>query len=77
MMTCASDGYEVYYDFVVSEDGETATISARTKSDLVMGAGPKVMSKYGSTSFSVTMQVDLTGDKPVVTDCMIAQDFDC
>jgi hypothetical protein len=64
-----------YVDIDVSPDGKTATVSSHTKSPLSMGAGPGPMEYFGSVEQKISLQIDLTGPKPVITDCKLTQDF--
>ena len=65
----------IYIDINVSEDGEGATISAHTKSPLSVGAGPNPLATFGKAEFKIDLQIDLSGPKPLVTNCQLTQKF--
>jgi hypothetical protein len=80
MLTTASSNFSgeilpMYLDLTVSEDGKSATFVSRNKFSLAMGAGPNVQASYGKVEFQATFRIDLSGPKPIVTDCEINQDF--
>ena len=80
MLTTVSSNFSgkilpMYLDLTVSEDGKSATFVSRNKFSLAMGAGPNVQASYGKVEFQATFQVNLSGPKPIVTDCEINQDF--
>ncbi|MBQ7457297.1 MAG: hypothetical protein IJS54_06815 [Desulfovibrio sp.] len=66
---------EFFHNFTLGENG-TATYTISAKHALMMGAGRDMISSYGSVSYQCVFQIDLNGDKPVITDVKLAQTFD-
>ncbi|MBQ7617296.1 MAG: hypothetical protein IJS50_00315 [Desulfovibrio sp.] len=66
---------DVSLNLDVKEDG-TATFTVKARNSLATGAGNDPMSSYGSVDYSLVLQIDLTGAKPVITDAKLGQSFD-
>jgi len=80
MLTTISSNFSgkfepMYLDLTVAKDGKSATFVSRNKFPLAMGAGPNIQASYGKVELQATFKVDLSGPKPIVTDCEINQDF--
>ena len=66
-------------DFAIRLDvkeNNTATITFESQHTLSSGAGADVRTSYGSVSYTCTLQVDLNGEKPVITDAKLGQSFE-
>ena len=70
-------GHGITHNLVISPDGRTATLTQSISADL---NGPhsdmRQVVAFGTMTFSQTLQIDLTKDIPVVTDCKISQTID-
>ena len=77
MTTVAKNGESAHYDFQVAEDGKSATIRVSIKFNLAEGAGANesVMAPYGTVTYGGEYKIDLSDEKPVVTDVKISQKF--
>ena len=75
MTTDKKEGEPIRYDLTVSEDGKSATLTVSEKSNLVTGAGRNDMAVYGTVKNTMSFQIDLTGEKPVIVSTSIGQDF--
>ncbi len=78
MMTASKkDGESAHYDLQVAEDGKSATIRCSVKFSLAEGAGnnDSIMASYGTVTYGGEYKIDLSGEKPVVTDVKISQSF--
>ena len=62
------------YDLVFHDNG-TATVTFTYPCKLLTGAGPNEMSAFGTAQTECTINLDLNGNKPVVTDTKLAQSF--
>ena len=75
MTTDKKEGEPIRYDLTVSGDGKSATLTVSEKSNLVTGAGRNEMAVYGTVKNTMSFQIDLTGEKPVIVSTSIGQDF--
>ena len=58
------------------KNDNTATLIIESHNELATGAGPDPQATYGNASFKCVLQIDLTGDKPIITDSKLSQTFD-
>ena len=63
------------YTLQVSEDGRSATMSMTCESTIVSGVGPNPNATIGEVKHGLVLTLDLSGEKPVVTDAKISQEF--
>ena len=75
MMTHSGKKSSGNYGLQVSEDGRSATVTMSVTNILASGAGPNAMASYGEATYSMTLKLDLSGEKPVATDVKLAQSF--
>ena len=70
------EGSPVVYDLKVSEDKRSATLTSTSSYFLTSGAGANPLARYGEASVKFEIKLDLSGEKPVVTDAKLAQSFE-
>lgn len=64
------------YSYSYSEHrGGGATVTVSATNILASGAGPNPLASYGEATYSMTLKIDLSGEKPVATDVKLAQEF--
>ena len=61
------------YDLEVSPDGNTAVLTMRMESPIMMGHAANEDEGFGTIQFAQKLTIDLTPDVPVVTDVKISQ----
>ena len=77
-MTMTNDkkgGAVTNYSLQVSEDGRSATMSMTCESTIVSGVGPNPQAAIGEVKHGLVLTLDLSGEKPVVTNAKISQEF--
>ena len=75
VMTHSETKPPLNYGLQVSEDGRSATVTVSATNILASGAGPNPLASYGEATYSMTLKLDLSGEKPVATDVKLAQEF--
>ncbi len=76
-MLHSSTGHDMTYDLNISEDGNTATIMYTFSSDLASPNAPKDDPRaFGTATFKQRITIDLSQEKPVVTDYQLSQTVD-
>ena len=75
MTTDKKEGEPIRYDLTVSEDGESATLTVTDTSNLVTGTGKNELAVYGTVKSTMSFQINMTGEKPVITATCIGQEF--
>ena len=75
VMTHSETKPPLNYGLQVSEDGRSATVTVSVTNILASGAGPNPLASYGEATYSMTLKLDLSGEKPVATDVKLAQEF--
>ena len=78
MMTASKKkGESTHYDLQVAEDGKSATIRCSITFGLAEGAenNASITASYGTVTYGGEYKIDLSGEKPVVTDVKISQEF--
>ncbi|MBQ7607577.1 MAG: hypothetical protein IJU76_06360 [Desulfovibrionaceae bacterium] len=71
--TLNEGSFEIHVD--IKKDN-TATLTFESNNGLTTGAGANPLTNYGKVSYTCTLQVDLSGKKPVITDAKLGQSFD-
>ncbi len=64
---------ELYYDLEVTPDGNTAVVTMRMESRVMMGHREDVDEGFGRFQLSQKLTIDLRPDVPVVTDVKLSQ----
>ena len=75
VMTHSETKPPLNYGLQVSADGRSATVTVSVTNILASGAGPNPLASYGEATYSMTLKIDLSGEKPVATDVKLAQEF--
>ncbi len=66
-------GQDLSYDLEVTPDGNTAVLTMRLQSPIMMGHAANVDEGFGEIRIAQKLTIDLTPDMPVVTDDKISQ----
>ena len=69
------EGSNANYNLQVSEDGRRATMSITFESTILSGAVLDMDATIGEVKHGLVLTLDLSGEKPVVTDAKISQEF--
>ena len=64
---------DLSYDLEVTPDGNTAVLTMRLESPIMMGHAANEDEGFGTIQFAQKLTIDLTPDVPVVTDVKISQ----